>query len=68
MLAASRYADEYARHTGRWVFTRRTVRFLYAAPADAYAETLPAVDRVRFPGEDPRPSTVETREVTGDPR
>jgi ketosteroid isomerase-like protein len=61
VLAAYRYRDEFARHEGRWVFTRRAVRFLYATPADAYAETLASVDRVRFPGDEPRPSAIVPR-------
>jgi hypothetical protein len=58
LLAAYRYSDRYARHEGRWVFTRREVRFLYATSATEYAATLPDVDRVRFPGEPPRASAV----------
>ena len=58
LLAAYRYSDAFARWEGRWVFTRRRVRFLYATSAVEYAATLPALDRVRFPGEDPRPSAV----------
>lgn len=61
LLAAYRYADEFARHEGRWVFTRRAVRFLYATSAVAYTATLPELDRVRFPGEDPRASAVVPR-------
>lgn len=55
LLAAYRYADAYVRHEGRWVFARREIRFLYATSAVDYAAVLPQVDRVRFPGEDPRP-------------
>lgn len=58
LLAAYRYADAFARWEGRWVFTRRAVRFVYATSAAEYAATLPALDRVRFPGEDARPSAV----------
>lgn len=63
LLAAYRYADEFARHEGRWVFTRRAVRFLYATSAVEYAATLPQVDRVRFPGEEPRTSAVVPRQL-----
>lgn len=59
LLAAYRYSDEYARTDTGWVFTRRAVRFLYATSASDYAATLSTVDRVRFPGEGPRPSAVE---------
>lgn len=58
LLAAYRYADQYARHDGRWCFTRRQVRFIYATSASRYSETLPEEDRVRFPGEEPRASAV----------
>lgn len=64
VLAAYRYTDRYARHEGRWVFTRREVRFIYATPATEYAATLPEPDRVRFPGERPRPSALAP---VGDP-
>lgn len=63
LLAAYRYADEFARHEGRWVFTRRAVRFVYATSALEYAATLPHEDRVRFPGEDARPSAVVPRDL-----
>ncbi|WP_114424357.1 nuclear transport factor 2 family protein [Nocardioides houyundeii] len=62
VLAAYRYRDEFVRHEGRWVFAHRAVRFLYATSADAYAATLAEVDRVRFPGDEPRPSTVVPRQ------
>jgi len=65
LLAAYRYADRFARHDGRWVFTRREVRFLYATSAAEYAVTLPDTDRIRFPGEPPRASAVPV--VTASP-
>lgn len=58
LLAAYRYTDAFARLDGRWVFTRREVRFVYATSALEYAATLPQQDRVRFPGEAPRASAV----------
>lgn len=58
LLAAYRYSDRFARWEGRWVFTRREVRFLYATSAVEYAAALPATDAVRFPGEPRRPSAV----------
>ena len=58
VLAAYRYSDRFARWEGRWVFTRREVRSIYAASATDYAATLPASDPVRFPGEPCRPSAV----------
>lgn len=62
LVAAYRYADEYARLDDRWVFTRREVRFIYATSALEYAATLPEPDRVRFPGEAPRSSAVVPQE------
>ena len=58
LVAAYRYTDEFARLDGPWVFTRREVRFIYATSALEYAATLPEPDRVRFPGDAPRPSAV----------
>lgn len=58
LLAAYRYADEYARHDGRWVFSRRSVRFVYATSAQAYAGTLSSTQPVNFPGEKARTSTT----------
>jgi ketosteroid isomerase-like protein len=65
LLAAYRYADEFARLDGRWVFTRRAVRFVYATSALEYAATLPEPDRVRFPGEEPRESRVRVNDAHG---
>lgn len=65
VLAAYRYADEFARLDGRWVFTRRAVRFLYAASAVEYAATLPDPDRVRFPGEAPREPHIRPNDAHG---
>jgi uncharacterized protein (TIGR02246 family) len=58
LLAAYRYRDSFLRWEGRWVFTRREVRFVYATSASDYAATLPSLDRVRFPGEPSRASAV----------
>lgn len=63
LVAAYRYTDDYARLDGRWVFSRREVRFIYATSAAQYAATLPEPDRVRFPGEVPRPSAVTPRDL-----
>lgn len=54
VLAAHEYEDEYVVHDGRWVFARRRIRFVYAARADEYGKVLPADDRVRLPGDEPR--------------
>ncbi|GGD06618.1 nuclear transport factor 2 family protein [Nocardioides daphniae] len=65
LLAAYRYADAFVRHEGRWVFSRREVRFLYAASAVEYAATLPHEDRVRFPGEPARESYIRPNDTQG---
>jgi len=65
VLAAYRYADEFARLEGRWVFTRRAVSFLYATSAVEYAATLPDPDRVRFPGEARREPHIRPNDAHG---
>lgn len=55
VVAAHEYEDAFAVHDGRWVFTARKIRFVYAARADQYGTTLPEDDRVVLPGEAPRP-------------
>ncbi len=54
VVAAHEYEDEYAVHDGRWVFTTRKVRFVYAARSDEYSRVLPDARRVRLPGEPAR--------------
>jgi len=63
LLAAYRYADAFVRHEGRWVFSRREVRFLYATSAVEYATTLPHEDRVRFPGDEPREAKIRPNDA-----
>lgn len=65
LLAAYRYADEFVRHDGRWVFASRAVRFLYATSAVEYAANLPHEDRVRFPGEEPRMAKIRPNDAQG---
>lgn len=65
LLAAYRYADEFVRLGGRWVFTRREVRFIYATSAGEYAAVLPEEQRVRFPGESPRASKIRPNDAQG---
>lgn len=55
VLAAHEYEDDYVVYDGRWVFDSRTIRFVYAARSDEYAEALPTDECVRLPGEAPRP-------------
>lgn len=54
IVAAHEYEDAYGVYDGRWVFTSRRVRFVYATRASDYSSTLPEDDRVRLPGEPPR--------------
>lgn len=54
VLAAHEYEDGYRVHDGRWVFTRRSIRFVYATRAADYSSTLSGEDRIRLPGEPPR--------------
>ncbi|WP_344780820.1 nuclear transport factor 2 family protein [Gordonia caeni] len=54
VVAAHEYEDAFAVHEGRWVFTERKIRFVYAARSGEYGATLPDEDRVRLPGEPPR--------------
>ena len=62
-VAAYRYADEFVRHEGCWVFARRAVSFLYATSAVEYAATLPEPDRVRFPGESTRRPRIQPNDA-----
>ncbi|MGC5256133.1 nuclear transport factor 2 family protein [Gordonia sp. DT218] len=54
VVAAHEYEDFYVVHDGRWVFTARRIRFVYATRSDLYGEVLPSDDRVRLPGVAPR--------------
>jgi hypothetical protein len=63
VVAAYRYADEFVRHEGCWVFARRAVSFLYATSAVEYAATLPEPDRVRFPGEPARGPRIQPNDA-----
>lgn len=64
MVAAYRYADDYIRRDGTWLFTRRDLRFLYAVPVDRMNDGLRTTERIRWPGTDPRaadlPETLPT--------
>ena len=49
-LAAMKYDDEYRRVGGRWLFSRRSIRFLYYVPAERYLEALKGRQRLCFEG------------------
>ena len=49
-LAAMRYHDVYRRVDGRWLFGRRTIRFLYYVPAADYASVFGSTRRVNAGG------------------
>ena len=55
---AMRYADDYRRIDGRWLFARRTLTFLYYVPVTEYGSVLAtplrlAVGGKRLPGDYP---------------
>jgi ketosteroid isomerase-like protein len=50
-LAAMRYDDEYRRVGGKWLFRRRTINFLYYAPATEFDHILESADRLTVNGE-----------------
>jgi len=57
-IAAMRYADDYRRLEGRWLFARRTLTFLYYVPVTEYATVLATPLRLvvgsnRLPGDYP---------------
>jgi len=45
-LAAMKYEDEYRCASGRWLFAKRTIKFLYYVPADRYAQCLNSARRL----------------------
>lgn len=49
-LAAMKYDDEYRRLDGRWLFSRRNIRFLYYVPAEQYLQALKNRERLCFEG------------------
>ena len=49
-LAAMKYDDEYRRVDGQWLFSRRSIRFLYYVPAGKYLEALKTKKRLCFEG------------------
>ena len=49
-LAAMKYDDEYRRVNGQWLFSRRSIRFLYYVPAERYLDALKKRKRLCFEG------------------
>lgn len=49
-LAAMKYDDEFRRVAGRWLFSKRVIRFLYYVPAERYLEALKNRERLCFEG------------------
>lgn len=49
-IAALRYSDEYVRQSGRWLFAKRTVRFLYYVPVRDYPSVLATTQRLTVGG------------------
>src|SRR3954468_19567584 len=60
-LAAYRYADRYRKAGERWTFARRHLGFLYAVPADRYAEALADPRPIQWPGAPPREGDYPSR-------
>lgn len=57
-VSGMRYDDEYRRIDGRWLFQKRTLKFLYYVPAKDYVQALNGPMRVtmggrRLPGDYP---------------
>lgn len=55
LLAAYRYDDRYVRRDGRWLILERALSFSYVLPAGELAAALGDPDRMRWPGQPPRP-------------
>lgn len=49
-VSGMRYDDEYRRIDGRWVFQKRTLKFLYYVPAKDYTQALTGTTRVTMGG------------------
>lgn len=49
-VSGMRYDDEYRRVDGRWVFQKRTLKFLYYVPAKDYLHALSGTTRVTMGG------------------
>ncbi|MGY1743563.1 MULTISPECIES: nuclear transport factor 2 family protein [unclassified Blastococcus] len=64
VLASYRYEDEFRRVDGRWLFSRRSITFMYAVPADQMAGSFRDELRMRWPRTEPEaadyPETAPT--------
>ena len=49
-LAAMKYDDQYRRLDGQWLFSHRSIRFLYYVPAEDYLQALKKPKRLCFEG------------------
>jgi hypothetical protein len=49
-VSGMRYDDEYRRVDGRWMFQKRTLKFLYYVPAKDYTQALTGTTRVTMGG------------------
>jgi uncharacterized protein (TIGR02246 family) len=49
VMASYRYEDDLRCVDGRWLFARRSITFMYAAPADQLATSFGSVERIRWP-------------------
>jgi uncharacterized protein (TIGR02246 family) len=56
VMAAFRYEDEYRCVDDRWRFARRSIRFMYAVPAEELGTGLTGDERMRWPGAAPAPA------------
>jgi len=59
-LAAMKYADEYRRQDGRWLFSRRSIHFLYYVPFAEYGSGLNAEARLTVGAERRKADYPET--------
>ncbi|WP_245813984.1 nuclear transport factor 2 family protein [Rhodococcus marinonascens] len=64
VMAAYRYSDAYVRCGGRWLFTSRRLRFLYAVPFRDLETAVTTTDRICWPGTDPRPAEYPETHAT----
>jgi hypothetical protein len=53
---AMRYIDDYERQRGRWCFSRRRIRFIYAQPWTDMADSMIAARPVHWPGTEASPA------------
>lgn len=64
VLASYRYEDGFRRVEGRWLFSRRSITFMYAVPADQLAGSFGDQLRMRWPRTEPEaadyPETAPT--------